>query len=630
MKRARNTDDKRLHVLINGERIGWLEQHAHGDVRFRYDGEWVNAGRHALSLSMPTARELHDKRVTEAFFWNLLPDNPTALDEIAKRQERGGPCSPQSLFRMIAKAGMDCPGALQVVREEDLDEAVNGGEIVPISEAQIAQRLRDLQRHPALVRDVNRQGQFSLAGAQPKTAYSKTENGWAEPSGRHATTHIFKPVNPGFDGLIEIEHVCLETARRLGMITARSEILHFEDMAAIVVERYDRRDGIRIHQEDFCQANAVRPGQKYETDGGPGIAAILRNLDASNRPQEDRARFWDAIILNWMLLGTDAHAKNYSLLIADSGLRLAPLYDIASFYPFAGNDPQKLAMKIGGQKYQRDILPRHWQAIAETTGENADRLIERIRETARNLPDALGAAIKESISKDVDHKHYNSLLKAVADTCRWAQKNYDQRPNSSAAELAAIDIDLTINPMLIAFNEEREYRTALKAVKTIEEIFAILSSRIKEASRKAKIEKNGLHYSIKIGDASVVITSRDVRSIPLNLFKQTIYAPLSIVVSNRRTKRSALLCYGKIHTPTYHWFELSVYDEYEFGQMPTGQVTFGVIDQVLMGRGGNIKLAHSPRIIDGDGISAFCDRWIGYLVAAAKDELKPPQLPEPQ
>ena len=50
-----------------------------------------------------------------------------------------------------------------------------------------------------------------------------------------------------------------------------------------------------------------------------------------------------------LIAGTDAHAKNYSLLLAGNQIRLAPLYDIASILPYDDSDGHKvkLAMKVG-------------------------------------------------------------------------------------------------------------------------------------------------------------------------------------------------------------------------------------------------------------------------------------------
>src|ERR1700675_5155278 len=101
-------------------------------------------------------------------------------------------------------------------------------------------------------------GQFSLAGAQPKTALLFENNRWGVPSGRVPTTHILKPPTGEFDGHAENEHFCLELARALGMAVPNSAIMHFKNEIAIVVERYDRLSAgarlIRIHQEDMCQA----------------------------------------------------------------------------------------------------------------------------------------------------------------------------------------------------------------------------------------------------------------------------------------------------------------------------------------------------------------------------------------
>ena len=66
-------------------------------------------------------------------------------------------------------------------------------------------------------------------------------------------------------------------------------------------------------------------------------------------PRMRCARFADALIWNWLIAGTDAHAKNYSLLLAGGQVRLAPLYDIASALPYGTHERKlRFAMKIGG------------------------------------------------------------------------------------------------------------------------------------------------------------------------------------------------------------------------------------------------------------------------------------------
>src|SRR5262249_33665569 len=143
-----------------------------------------------------------------------------------------------------------------------------------LGESVIAQRLRSLRADHAAWRLPRDTGQFSLAGAQPKNALLFLKGRWGLPSGRNPPTHILQPPTGEFDGHAENEHFCLELARAVGMIVPNSTIKRFDDEIAIVVERYDRIIAAarlkRVHQEDMCQALALPPTRKYESEGGPG------------------------------------------------------------------------------------------------------------------------------------------------------------------------------------------------------------------------------------------------------------------------------------------------------------------------------------------------------------------------
>lgn len=95
-----------------------------------------------------------------------------------------------------------------------------------------------------------------------------------------------------------------------------------------MVERFDRvrTNGVvsRVHQEDMCQALAIQPTRKYESDGGPGVTDVATILARhSANAMLDLARFAEANVLSWLIAAPDAHAKNYGLLHA--GLMPSPV-----------------------------------------------------------------------------------------------------------------------------------------------------------------------------------------------------------------------------------------------------------------------------------------------------------------
>lgn len=221
-------------------------------------------------------------------------------------------------------------------------EAIRSGKedkVEWLDEAELAKRLQALREDHAAWRLPRDTGQFSLAGAQPKTALLLQNDRWGIPSGRIPTTHILKPPTGHFDGHAENEHICLMLARNLGLPAAQSKVRRFKDEVAIVVERYDRQqkgnDIIRVHQEDTCQALGIMPTKKYQNEGGPSATNIIDLLRTYSTDRDtDLDTFVTALGFNWLIAGTDAHAKNYSLLLSGPDVRLAPLYDIASILPY--------------------------------------------------------------------------------------------------------------------------------------------------------------------------------------------------------------------------------------------------------------------------------------------------------
>ncbi|OMC01051.1 hypothetical protein A5733_03175 [Mycobacterium sp. NS-7484] len=108
----------------------------------------------------------------------------------------------------------------------------------------------------------------------------------------------------------------------------------------------------------MCQALSVHPGLKYQSDGGPGVGDVA---DLLNRlPIEDRAvnaeRFFKALSYNILIGGTDAHAKNYSLVLIGSRAQVSPLYDTASAAPYDQRERLRSSMQPEAQRMAERIV----------------------------------------------------------------------------------------------------------------------------------------------------------------------------------------------------------------------------------------------------------------------------------
>ena len=408
-----------LVTLLNGKEVGRVYSDSHGRLKFIYDDQWRNAAdAYPLSLSMSLAAKEHGRSVVEAFLWGLLPDNEHVLARWAVKFQ----VSARNVFALISHVGEDCAGAVQFVTPERL-EAIRSGkedEVEWLDESEVAKRLQMLREDHAAWRLARDTGQFSLAGAQPKTALLLQNNRWGIPSGRIPTTHILKPPTGHFDGHAENEHICLMLARNFGLPAAHSRVMQFKGEVAIVVERYDRQqkgnDIIRVHQEDICQALGILPTKKYQNEGGPSAANIVELLRTYSTDRDtDIATFVAALGFNWLIAGTDAHAKNYSVLLSGPDVRLAPLYDIASILPYDDVDLRKakLAMKVGGEYKVSLIGLRQWQKFAREVRANADELIETLIEMAKQLPDEVEATHSHAREEGLDNALIERLSKQL-------------------------------------------------------------------------------------------------------------------------------------------------------------------------------------------------------------------------
>lgn len=411
-----------LDVYMNGYLVGQFSKTATGAHQFKYHDDWLAlAGSRPISLSMPLRRQAYKGDEVYNFFDNLLPDNPEVRHRIVARHQAAS----SQPFDLLAKIGQDSVGALQLVPQGEVPVNVKQIEATPLSSAELEKVLKGyLSGIPLGMLPEQDDFRISIAGAQEKTALFNVDGQWCLPRHSTPTTHIIKlPIGTikghSFDidmsDSVENEYLCMKIAEAFGLTVAGCDMVKVGDIKALAVARFDRRlavDGcwlMRLPQEDFCQVLNVPPAKKYESDGGPGIQAIMAQLLGSSTPERDRDSFMKAQVLFWLLGAIDGHAKNFSIFIdAGGGFRLTPLYDILSIYPaIGGKGPNirdvKLAMALKGtqgKKAQLDkIYPRHFIQTAKAVGFDTERMAAIMSEMADRL-DAVVKQVSAELPRD--------------------------------------------------------------------------------------------------------------------------------------------------------------------------------------------------------------------------------------
>lgn len=399
-----------LVILVEGVIMGRVYEQTDrgGTLSFQYDSDWLDLkDAFPLSVSMPLTEASYRQRFIKTFLANLLPENPAVLEAWEKKYH----VSRHNPFGLLRHVGEDVPGALQFVSPDRLAEYQSPGPalIEWLTVAELTNRMLLLRKDAAAFRLASDRGRMSLAGVQAKTALYFDGQRWGVPTGRMPTSHILKPPIPGFEGIVENEHLCQDIAARCGLVAARSFVLELDE-PVIVVERFDRfphpdpeRILRRVHQEDMCQALQKLPTEKYQESRGPGIESIVRLLRAVSAAElKDVWRFIDANIFNYLIGGTDAHAKNYSLLFgSNQQVRLSPLYDLSSQLPYQDRIPQRLAMKVGRFYETASIRLADWQSLARHCKLDETQVVDRVRALAQMLPDQIVAAREQALRQNL-------------------------------------------------------------------------------------------------------------------------------------------------------------------------------------------------------------------------------------
>ena len=356
---------------------------------YRYVSDYLSdPSAERLSFSLPLQSEPFDEDRSYRFFANLLPP-----EVVRRKLEKCLHISRNNVFGFLKELGGDCAGAVALyppgVKPNLGEEEV----LRELDDAQASEILKSLRRRPLYASGEDGY-RYSAAGAQDKLVVRIREGRMFLPLNGTPSTHIVKPAADGFPESVANELFCQRLAKELGVRAAEASVAVFGGERYYVTERFDREvvDGKvrRLHQEDFCQLMSVDPESKYESDGGPKFADLVRTLRRLHVTLGETLALVDMLVYNFLIGNADAHAKNYSVVYRGRRPVLAPLYDAVSTVVYKDLS-REFAMSIGGEMREERVGRDHFVRLSEDCGMSPKLVLSRL--------DALASAMRPAVRK---------------------------------------------------------------------------------------------------------------------------------------------------------------------------------------------------------------------------------------
>ena len=405
-----------MQLFYERHLIGEIIEHEDAAPALHYDPAWLEQeGAFPLSTTMPLRAEPWEWSALAPWLINLLPEDDDAIRMMARILD----VPHTDVLALLEQVGRDTSGAISFA-----ERGATGFDVREVATEEALERIIDeLPRKPFLVGDDG--VSMSLAGVQSKLAVRVLESGRIGiPVNGTASSHILKPDSARLWGSVQNEALCLTLARLIGLQAPVVNTGQAGRRFYLLVERYDRlsQDGRlrRLHQEDFCQALGLPPSAKYQHNRskGPkgGFARMMDRLRAVGGAG-DVLRLWDAMVFNVLCCNSDAHLKNYSILILGDGVELSPIYDVMCAKVWGGIS-ENLALDVDDKRRGEHIEGRHWEREAEKCGLAPRVALEHVKALATSIIDELpNARTIVAAMPAGDHSMLDEVEKAITERC---------------------------------------------------------------------------------------------------------------------------------------------------------------------------------------------------------------------
>ncbi|MCE9615379.1 MAG: HipA domain-containing protein [Lentisphaerae bacterium] len=272
---------------------------------------------------------------------------------------------------------------------------------------------------------------MSISGIQDKISL-KLVRGTLIPTEKDGE-YILKPIPsadiPRFKAEVPAnEHLTMQIASQImGIASAVNACIYFADGEfAYITRRFDRRGGVKIGQEDFCQLSnrtEETAGRNYKYDASyEEVGRILKQYGKAY--PVDVEKLFARIAFNYVFSNGDAHLKNFSLFESEFGdYVLTPAYDLictSLHFPDEGRTALDLFNAFETESFRQNAFYKRpdFLKLAEFYGVNlgrAKRCLDLLVNSKDRVLDLIGRSFLHDQAKADYAARFNDRTQAIMD-----------------------------------------------------------------------------------------------------------------------------------------------------------------------------------------------------------------------
>lgn len=359
-----------LKLTLHNKLVGYLAGFQSGRNVLSFAGEFKHdTNRPTFSLITHPTFPRAEKLMAEPWSRNqrLHPILSNLLPEGALREliAQGLKVHLDNEFQILSYLGADLPGALvaEPMEPEDVPESV-------LSTHGKAKAVK--------FKKAASENKFSLAGVQMKFSMKEKDGRYNLAKGNVLGDWIIKTPSTKHKDVPVNEYTAMKLAALIGIDIPDIKLVELnkldnlpqinlpDEKLAFAIKRFDRKDNIRIHMEDFAQVLVKYPHEKYHSANYEQIGKIIYGFSADGLA--DAQQFARRLLVNILLANGDAHLKNWSLLYSDQVTpRLSPAYDIVTTSVYIDGE-KHFALNLGKTKEWYDVSLANFQLWADRAG----------------------------------------------------------------------------------------------------------------------------------------------------------------------------------------------------------------------------------------------------------------------